>query len=249
MPKFFIDSSNIEDNYITLYEDDFFHLRKSLRKAEGDMITLCDASGYDYQSKIVHIGDDSAKLEILEKYSSYTELPFKIHIYQAIPKGSKMEWIIQKNTELGAFQIVPFDSDRCVAKLTGKEEKKTARWQKICEEAAKQSGRSVIPIVSSPMTFNEAVNSLKKHDIYFAAYEGSTNHELKEVLLSKSDINSIAFMVGSEGGFSPYEATCFHEMKIPTVTLGNRILRTETAAMAISSMILYELGDVNKSLN
>jgi RNA methyltransferase, RsmE family len=245
MPKFFIDSSCISQNSVTLFSDDFFHLCKSLRKTEGDFIILCDKKGFDYHAKIVHIENDSASLEIIEKYPSYTELPFEIHIFQAIPKGSKMEWIIQKNTELGVFSIIPFDSERCVSKLSGKEEKKVTRWQKICDEAAKQSGRSTLPKIADPMSFDEAVCALKQHDIFFVAYEGSMHHRLKEVLLSQSPVKSIAFMVGSEGGFSPQEAAIFDEMEIPTITLGNRILRTETAAMAISSMIIYELGDVN----
>lgn len=246
MPKFFINSEQAKGDLVTLSKEDSAHIIKSLRKSTGDMLCLSDLYGFDYESSIEHMANNLVTVRITQKQISQVELPFDIHVFQAVPKGSKMDAIIQKNTELGVSSITPFDSEFCVSKLNGKEEKKIARWQKIAEEAAKQSGRSKIPVIQSPLSFDEALAILPSYDIFFTAYESSDQRQLKKVLCSKKPCTSIAFMIGSEGGFSKQEIEKLASFSVPTISLGKRILRTETAAMAVSAMILYELGDVNQ---
>ena len=158
-----------------------------------------------------------------------------------------MDYIIQKTTELGVVNIVPCMMARSVSKIENEKDakKKCERWQKISEEAAKQSGRGIIPKVFQPVTFKEAVKMMKDYDLAFAPYECEEQNKLKTVLNSKENIKTIAFMVGPEGGYDLDETEFLRENKISTVTLGKRILRTETAGEAVLSMVMYELGDIN----
>ena len=246
MPKFFIDAEYAENEVVALSQEDSSHILRSLRREIGDTLSLGDTAGFDYTARIERVENHIVFAKILKRTPSQTELPFEVFVYQAVPKGSKMDLIIQKNTELGVRHIIPFQSEFCVSDIRGKEDKKIARWQKIAEEAAKQSGRAMIPTVHTPLTFPQAIEAMSAHDICFAAYESSDQHQLRQILLSKSDVKSIGFIVGSEGGFSSDEVLKMQKLSIPTISLGKRILRTETAATAISSMILYELGDVNQ---
>lgn len=243
MSRFFIPRENISENQIAVTGDDTIHITKVLRLKKGDVITCCDGQGFDYEAKIAELSKMSVICDILRKTKSDTEPNIKVTLIQGIPKAAKMDYIIQKTTELGISEIFPCELNRCVAKLDG--EKKTERWQKIAKEAAQQSGRGIVPAIHQKIDLNEAVSILKNADISFVAYECEEKTVIKTVLNAKEAPKSVAFMIGAEGGFDKSEIEFLKENGIMLVSLGKRILRTETAGEAVLSMIMYEIGDIN----
>ena len=223
MPKFFVTQDKISDNQIIIDSEDVTHISRVLRLEKGDNVTVCDGQGTDYDAQIDTIEPKKILLNIISRQKSETEPNIKVTLFQALPKASKMEYIIQKTTELGISEIVPVKLSRCVVKIDNKkdEKKKIDRWQKIAESAAKQSGRGIVPTVSEFMTVNEVIEK------------------------SKSDVKSVGFVIGPEGGFDLSETEKLHSSGIDTVTLGKRILRTETAGEAVLAMTMYEIGDIN----
>ena len=188
---------------------------------------------------------ENIKCEILEKIASNSEAGVHINILQGLPKAEKMELIIQKCTELGVKEITPVEMERCIVRLDEKSAiKKQERWQKIAEVAAKQSGRDLIPKINSVTNMKNICNMLADYDIVLVPYENEKNTTLKEVLskLPKKDLK-IAIIIGPEGGFEEEEIKILEKNNCKIVTLGNRILRTETVAIAMTSVILYELAD------
>ncbi len=246
MPKFFAPRENITDTQITIDSEDAKHIKKVLRIGVGDTVTICDGAGIDYTAKISEIDEKSVICDIVESYKCNTEPGIKVTLFQGLPKASKMDYIIQKNTELGICEITPVSMSRCVVKLENKkaEEKKTERWQKIALEAAKQSGRGIIPTVNMPLTFDEVVRSVKEYDLVFAPYECEEETRLRDVVEAHPEAKNIAFIIGPEGGFDPNEIEKLKESGIKTVTLGKRILRTETAAEAVISMLMYGYNEI-----
>ncbi len=247
MPKFFVPKENILDNKIIINNDDVLHIKKVLRASVGDELTLCDGKGINYYVNISSIEDKKIICDIISSENSNTEANIEVTIFQGIPKASKMDYIIQKTTELGVVNIVPCEMSRCVSKIENAKDakKKVDRWQKIAEEAAKQSGRGIIPTVLEPVKFKEAVNLMKNYDLVFAPYECEEQSKLKDILKSKDNIKTVALMIGPEGGYDLNEIKILSDSNIPTVTLGKRILRTETAGEAVLAMVMYELGDIN----
>lgn len=243
MPKFFVPRENIDGDTIRIGGEDVVHIKRVLRMREGDTLNMCDSSGCDYLAKIREIGEKDIFLDVLEKKKSETEPPVKVTLFQGIPKAGKMDYIIQKTTELGIFEIVPSVLSRCVVKLDG--DKKIKRWQKISEEAAKQSGRGIIPEIKEPMNLKEAIEELKNFDLAFVPYECEEENCLRDILKSKDDIKTVGFMIGPEGGFEKSEIDLLVENGITPISLGKRILRTETAGEAVLSMVMYEIGDIN----
>lgn len=246
MPKFF--SSNISGDKIIIDSEDVRHIKNVLRLKTGDIINVCDGKGYDYVSEICEIKEKQIECIIKEKSFADTEPPIKVTLYQGLPKASKMDYIIQKNTELGITEIVPCQLARCVAKIEDKktEDKKILRWQKISEEAAKQSGRGIIPKIHSVCNLKEAIEKIKKEDLAFALYECETDQSLKKTLTEHKNAKSVGFLIGPEGGFDPAEIELLHAEGIKSIGLGRRILRCETAGEAVLAMIMYEIGDINK---
>lgn len=247
MPRFFAARENISDTEIVIDNEDVNHISRVLRLNLGDEITVCDGKGFDYTVKISEIESKKIICKIIEKRKSDTEPNIEVTLFQGLPKASKMEYIIQKTTELGINKIVPCALSRCVVKLENEkaEKKKTERWQKIAEAAAKQSGRGIVPEIAMPLGLNEAIGELKKCDICFAPYECEEEGGLRKVLLSKVNPKKVGFIIGPEGGFDISEIEKIKAADIPLVTLGRRILRTETAGEAVLSMIMYEIGDIN----
>ncbi len=247
MPKFFVDRSKITDDKIIIDTGDAAHISRVLRLGKGDIITVCDGRGIDYNARICEADDKKTVCEIISQSKNNTEPEIEVTLFQGLPKASKMEYIIQKTVELGISRIVPCALSRCVVKLDGKkaEEKKTLRWRKIAEAAAKQSGRGIIPEITMPVTLDEAVSQLKKCDICFAPYECEENTRLKDILTAQKAPKKVGFIIGPEGGFDKSEIEKLKNAGIPTVTLGRRILRTETAGEAVLAMIMYEIGDIN----
>lgn len=246
MPKFFTARENISETKIVIDSEDAKHIKKVLRINIGDEITVCDGACMDYTAKIVEIEQNKIICEILDKRRCDAESEINITMYQGLPKASKMDYIIQKNTELGIKKIVPVKLSRCVVKIDGKvaEEKKTERWQKIAYEAAKQSGRGVIPQVCEPYDLNQVIEAVKDDDLVFVPYECEEIVTLREVVKSAQGAKNISFIIGPEGGFDIAEIEQLKAAGIKTITLGRRILRTETAGEAVVSMLMYAFDEI-----
>lgn len=246
MPKFFTARENIKETTLVINNDDATHIRKVLRLSEGDEITVCDGAGNDYTAIIDEIGKNEIVCKIADKKKCDAEPTINVTLYQGLPKAAKMDYIIQKNTELGINTIVPAKMSRCVVKLedTAAETKKTQRWQKISNEAAKQSGRGVIPKVLMPLTVDEIIERVKADDLVFVPYECENTTKLREVIENAPNAKNISFIIGPEGGFDVTEIEKFKAAGIKTVTLGKRILRTETAGEAVLSMLMYGYDEI-----
>lgn len=242
MSKFFIPRENISSGKLIIDGEDVKHITKVLRMGTGDMIICCDGMGNDYTAKISAVSSE-IECEIISTKKAETEANIRVILIQGIPKSAKMDYIIQKTTELGICEIYPCDMNRCVSKPEGG--KKTERWQKIAREAAKQSGRGVVPKVHNTINLDGAMEILKSADLSFIPYECAENNYLRPVLQSAKSPETIAFMIGPEGGFDKDEIDKLTTEGIPAVSLGKRILRTETAGEAVLAMVMYELGDIN----
>ena len=184
------------------------------------------------------------KGRIKNRKMSESEPKVKVTVFQGIPKSDKMEQIIQKCVELGAFSIVPVKTDRCIAKV--KDNEKIKRWNKISREAVKQCGRGIVPKVLEPIDFKEALSLMKEMDIALMPYEilgHEGEHGLKDILKSNKDAKEIGIIIGPEGGFSDSEAHLAEEFGLKTIGLGKRILRTETVASSVLSVIMYEYDE------
>lgn len=244
MPKFFIKTNQINEDEIKIIGEDVKHIVQVLRSKVGEELTLCDINtNLNYISTISQIYSDCIICKIEDCTKSVVESNIEVTLFQGLPKADKMEYIIQKNIELGIKKIVPVEMTRCVVKLDNKTaNKKIERWQKIAEAAAKQSGRDCIPEVKMPITPNELCNEIKQFDIVILAYENEKNITLKQELKRISDIDKlkIGIIIGPEGGLSEKEVEMFINAGAKVVTLGKRILRTETASIVIMSNIVYE---------
>ena len=228
MPKFFIKSNQIKNNKISIIGEDVNHIANVLRKQIGEELKLCNIDTSDnFLCKIETIGKESIECLILDKHSAIAEPKIDITIFQGLPKAEKMEFIIQKCTELGAKEFVPVEMER---------------WQKVAETAAKQSGRDIIPKVENLINFKNLLNLIEKYDIVLLAYENEKNNTIKNVLknIEKQANLKIGAIIGPEGGIAVDEACKLQEAGAIPVSLGNRILRTETAGMAITNIITYE---------
>ena len=241
MPRFFVSRDDIQDNTVKIYGDDAHHISYSLRMAVGDEITVCDGEGGEYTCTLARLDGKEVEADIVCKETSKKESPVEITLYQAYPKGDKLETIIQKAVELGAVRIVPFESERCIKRPKGdKIEKQKERMNRIAAEAAKQCGRAVLPTVSAPMSFEDAIRSAKESELSIFCYEDCHTQSLRATLeKSGKGVRTISLIVGCEGGFSESEAKAIEERGIVPVTLGERILRCETAPLFALSCIAY----------
>ena len=241
MPRFFLLSEKAENGFFEIRGDDARHISFSLRMRQGEMLTVCDGDGTDYECKIVFMDGETVRLEVVSSHRTVTEPPLEICLYQSVPKGDKFEYIVQKAVELGVSRIVPVYSSRCIVKPDPKsEEKKTARLSRIAHEAAKQCGRGRIPTVMPYMTYAQAVRSCGENA--FICYENEKSFSLKSYLhtLSEKNASALSFFVGPEGGYSEQEVALAAENGIPAVELGPRILRSETASGFVLSSLTYE---------
>lgn len=239
MPKFFVSKESIENNIAKIEGKDAFHIARSLRMAVGDNIYISDGEGHDYLAALTDIKDDLCTAEILSEGDS-AEPKMSITLYMAYPKGDKLETVIQKAVELGATRIVPFESSRCIKRpKVDKVAKQGERLSKIAEEAAKQCGRGIIPEVALPLSYSEMLDDAKSSALRLICYEKESDLSVK-ALLSRGMPESIAIIVGCEGGFSPEEVEAAVNAGCHSVTLGKRILRCETAPLTVLSMILYQ---------
>lgn len=245
MPRFFVKDEQIKENTIKIVNDDVKHIKNVLRKNIGDKIEICNQEdGKNYKCQIVKI-EENIVAEILEEIEEENS-KIKVDIYQGLPKADKMELIIQKSVELGANAIIPVAMKRCIVKIDSKDEnKKIERWQKIAESAAKQSGRNTIPQIKKIETIQEIINSKNEYDSIIVAYENEENYTLKQELTKLKEKSNrelkIAIVIGPEGGLEENDVKKLKENNAKIVTLGSRILRTETVALNMLSIIMYEL--------
>lgn len=247
MPKFFVTTNQIEGKKISIQNEDVNHIKNVLRAKIDDTIEICDSiTSKNYICKIEQIEDKHIYCHIVEEIESNVEPHIQVSIFQGLPKADKMELVIQKSVELGAYDITPVEMKRCVVKLNDKDKiKKIQRWQKISEGAAKQSGRDRIPTIHPIINVHTLCENIKKYDLVLVAYENEKINTLKQELKNiKSDKNKqmkIAIVIGPEGGIDKEEIAKLEEYHARVITLGNRILRTETVALNILSVIMYEL--------
>ena len=240
MPKFFFHKNDISRGQVQLFGEDEKHIKTVLRAREGEEITLCDGEGMDYQCRIASL-ERGVLLDILSKEICETEPKTKITLYQGLPKADKMELIIQKCVELGVDRIVAVSTERAIVKLDKKEAKKLERWQKIAEAAAKQSGRGKIPEIGQQvLKFKEAVAEAKELDGAIIPYERERETGIRQ-FVQKFKGESVGVFIGPEGGFADEEIALAQENGITPITLGKRILRTETAGMTTTAILLYDL--------
>lgn len=245
MPKYFFnDSNNPNDKapgqLLQLNGDTAHHLIRVLRIRTGGKIIVCDGKETDYHCIIESINQSKSTVEcqILSKIQCKTEPTCKIRLFQAMPKSDKLEWIIQKSVELGVHEIIPMDTEHSIKKNT-KQHAKLERFQKISESAAGQSMRGIIPKIHSPMSWDNAL-MCSKGEFSIAAYEKEELKTIKSTLKRAENISKIDLWIGPEGGFSKNEITTMEEMGFHLITLGARILRTETAAITTIAKILME---------
>lgn len=242
MPRFFVDKEYIKEEKILISGSDAHHIARSLRMAEGDALTVSDGEGMEYDCTLSRIRDEECECLVHTAHQSERESPVAVTLCMAYPKGDKLEVVIQKAVELGASRIIPFESARCIKRPKAeKVEKQLQRLQRIAEEAAKQCGRARIPEVSSPCSFGEMLSEATKSSLALLCYEDESKTSIKQVLQGNKGADSIAVIIGSEGGFSPEEAEAAKAAGAVAVTLGKRILRCETAPAFALSAIAYEM--------
>ncbi|MBR5586783.1 MAG: 16S rRNA (uracil(1498)-N(3))-methyltransferase [Clostridia bacterium] len=241
MRRFFAETSS--ENVI-ISGSDAHHITDVLRLKENDEIIVCGGDGYDCITRLTSLSKDEVCGEIVNRTPSLAEPPVKIRLFQCMPKGDKFEYIIQKTVEIGVTEIVPVESKRCIVKIPGnKAAAKTERWNKIAESAAKQSGRGLIPTVALPISFKEAVKTFADCDLAIVCYELETEVSLKSILSENQNIKTVNVFIGPEGGIDDDEIAALKNQGATSVTLGPRILRTETAPLTVLSNIIYQLED------
>ncbi len=243
MYQFFVEDAQIGKEFITITGSDVNHIKNVLRMKSGEKIRVSSKQGGDYYCEISELGDDFVQADIIDSEAAGTELPAKIFLFQALPKGDRMETVIQKAVELGVYEIVPVAMKYCVVKLDAKKaENKRKRWQAIAESAAKQSKRSRIPVVREVMSFAEAIDYAKECRINLVPYENERGMAAtKEVLSELKKDTSVSVMIGPEGGFAEEEIARVREENMQIISLGKRILRTDTAAISTLSLLMLQL--------
>ena len=243
MKRFFIKNLSLSvNNSIKLTDDSYNYLVNVTRHSEGDKIIICDNSGLDYECEIISLNKKSATLKVLNSTKNINEPNFNLALFQALPKADKLELVTQKISELGLRELYLFESQFTIAKYN---ENKLDRLDKIAENASRQCGRGKMLDIVYLKNIKAVFSKLNEYDLVLLAYENS-NNSLKEVFKNKNYKN-IAVIVGSEGGFSENEIKLFNEnvKNLSVVSLGNRILRAETAGIVLPAVIMYEMGEIS----
>ena len=229
MQHFFVDASQVSEETIRIEGTDVNHMKNVLRMRIGEEVTVSDGQGKEYLCQVLDLEEEQVQLKIVETKASDAELPSKIYLFQGLPKQEKMELIVQKCVELGIYAVVPVSMKRCVMKLDAKKgAKKVERWNTIAASAAKQSGRGIVPEVMSVKTYKEALEM----------------DHTKKLIQSIKPGQSVGIFIGPEGGFDPDEIVLACETGGQVITLGRRILRTETAGLALLSVLMFQLEQV-----
>ena len=246
MHRFYVTPAQIEGDFISITGTDVNHIKNVLRMKQGDEIVICNGQGKDCYCIISKVSEGLITAKIESIIDTGTELKAKITLFQGMPKKDKMELIIQKAVELGVYEIIPVMTKRVVVKLEDKkkEEKKLERWQAIAEEAAKQSRRGIIPTVKPVLSYKAAIDYAKQMDLGILPYENASGMgQTKEIMNNLGKHSHIGVFIGPEGGFEESEIELARNNQLLPITLGRRILRTETAGLAVLSMMVLMLED------
>lgn len=243
MHHFFVTPEQVKEDRIQIEGSDVNHIKNVLRMKIGEELHISDGNNKKYLCEIAKVSADMVLVQIKEELASDTELPSKIYLFQGLPKGDKMELIVQKAVELGVYEIIPVSTKRAVVKLDDKKAaKKVERWNSISEGGAKQSGRNMVPKVKKVMTYKEAMQYAKDLDVVLLPYELAEGMEdTKQCIEAVRPGMSVGIFIGPEGGFETSEVEYALEQGAKAITLGRRILRTETAGLTILSILMYHL--------
>ena len=244
MYHFFVEPHQIGAEEIRIEGADVNHIRNVLRMKPGEEILISSREGGDYFCRVEELEPEYVSAKILEEREN-NELPARIHLFQGLPKGDKMELIIQKAVELGAARVVPVAMSRCVVQLSAKDgAKKQERWQKIAREACKQSGRCQMMAVDAPIAFPALLTALKTHEAAIVPWEDARGYSLTAFHREHPEIRDLAIVIGPEGGMSADEIARMKDCGCQSVTLGPRILRTETAGLCALSALFCLYGEL-----
>ena len=244
MYQFFVEPHQIQDKTVRIEGSDVNHIKNVLRMKVGEELSVSNGlDGKEYRCGIVSMDEMSILCELRFVKEDGVELPSQVYLFQGLPKADKMELIIQKAVELGVHAVVPVAAKRCVVKLDDKKAKsKITRWQGIAEAAAKQSKRRIVPEVTEVLSFKEALKYVEDFEIKLIPYELAEDmSKTKEIINSLQPGQRVAIFIGPEGGFEESEVQLAMEMGVEPITLGKRILRTETAGFTVLSWIMYQL--------
>ncbi|MBU3073021.1 16S rRNA (uracil(1498)-N(3))-methyltransferase [Clostridium estertheticum] len=257
MHKFFVPKSSIDANKAIIEGEDVKHIYKVLRLQVGEKVSINNSCGKEYIGEITYIDKKVVNINILKENPINNESPIEVYLFQGMPKSTKMDLIVQKNTELGVKSITPIITKRVELKTEIMEfkkdkeiDKKIIRWNRIALEASKQSKRSLIPVINEPIEFENLRLELKAMDLVVVPYENEEGYGMKKLIedIDKETINKVAIIIGPEGGFEEFEISKLKEIGSKIITLGPRILRTETAGFTCLSLIMYEFGDLGGSV-
>jgi len=256
MQRYFVSKEQFNGQFITIKADDAHHITRVMRMKENDQVIVSDSETRTVIAKIVELGSQEVKLEIVDEQVKNTEPNWQVSIAQALPKGDKMELIVQKCTEIGAAQFIPFESQRVIVQYDHKKEaKRIERWQKIAKEAAEQAHRNKIPSVEVTHSFKQLLELMPQFNLVLFCYEetgkGKDGAAIKDILTTfnlnieqQSSPIRILIVAGSEGGFTEQEATQAQAAGAKLVGLGARILRAETAGLVALACVMYESGEM-----
>ena len=250
MSRFFVKTEpvDLQNGRITITGEDVKHIANVLRSRVGEHLELCDGNGTDYDVVIEQLSKESIITAVVSAKTNQTEAPIDITLFQGIPKADKMDFIIQKCVELGVNRFIPVTTARSVVKIGDARDAaaKAARWGRIAFEAAKQCDRGRIPVVEEPVGLDKALRIAEGYELKLLPYEEETDGSLHKVLgdPGRSTQRRIAIFIGPEGGFDKTEVEKAVQCGFRSVKLGPRILRTETAGIAVASILMYELGDM-----
>lgn len=245
MARFSISRESVQSGVATLAGEELHHMKRVLRLRPGDRVTLFDDCGWEHVGVIQSYGPREGKIEILESYEPERESFLEITLAQSVGKGNKMDGVIEKATELGVRTIVPVSSLHTVPRFNlEKVEGRGARWRKIALSAAKQSGRTRVPEILDPVTFGDLARQPASYDLKLLFWERAEANPLRLLKERQNDLRSVLLVIGPEGGFAPEEAALALNHGFQAVTLGKRILRTETAALAVLSIVQFLWGDL-----
>ncbi len=243
MPRFFMAGTNILGGMAIMKGRDAEHVHV-LRMRPGEDMIICDGHGTDYKCRLVKADKEQVEAEVIEVVRCPAEPSVKVTVLCGLPKGDKTDYIIQKCVEAGAYEILFFSSSRCIAKL-GNEEKKLERWQRIAEEAAKQSGRGIIPQVGWAGELADAFDVAVKKDVGLFMYETGEREAMGDVLEANKSVSTAAIVTGPEGGFAPFEAELAKIVGLHLCSMGERILRCETAPVVALTAAMYATGNLS----
>lgn len=245
MQRYFVTPDAVQDERVTITGDDVKHIVRVMRMEAGDEVIVCDGIGHAYRVELEETGNEQVVGRIVETMEQKVESAVKITLAQGLPKGDKMELIVQKGTEVGIARFIPTEMARCIVQYDAKkEQKRRERWQKIAKEAAEQAHRTLIPSVAESMTLKQLLRAKDGFDLIVVPYEAEKSQGLRTVLDQYPEARNICVVIGPEGGIAEEEIEQALAAGAIPVTLGPRILRTETAGLVAATCIYYQYGEM-----